>query len=202
MRKFIYTFDYRCPFARNMTELIYYANKFDDKFKVDPIPLCLDQFHVEPDEMNIWDLEDRDKYLVALLSFNVVKEYFPDEMWKFHMEMFLSRHDLGINLRSEEQVLKVLKKVGFNDTDALFVIEEAKSDKVVKSYAESHIELVEKYEVFGVPTIVLADSAVFVRLMERTIKPSQKAVEKLEYIIGMVEGHPDINEIKHTIVPK
>jgi len=55
-----------------------------------------------------------------------------------------------------------------------------------------------RLDVFGVPTFIVADRAVFVRLMARSEGDADVARATVERVLGLITDHPDLNEFKHT----
>jgi hypothetical protein len=58
-----------------------------------------------------------------------------------------------------------------------------------------HTEAVERWRVFGVPTFIEGDEAVFVRLMERG------NVDDLEQVLALLQA-TRLNEFKRTSIPR
>jgi hypothetical protein len=56
------------------------------------------------------------------------------------------------------------------------------------------------HHVFGVPTFVVGDRAVFVRVMTRPGGDASLARSTIDGILDLLEGHPELNEFKHTTV--
>jgi hypothetical protein len=52
--------------------------------------------------------------------------------------------------------------------------------------------------VWGVPTFVRGDAAVFVRLMERPQGDAAFARRSIDRIVTLLDEAPDLNEFKHT----
>jgi len=61
--------------------------------------------------------------------------------------------------------------------------------------ADAHVEAVKRWSVFGVPTFINGDAAVFVRLMDRN------RVDDIERVLELLEW-PSLNEYKHTTIPR
>ena len=64
----------------------------------------------------------------------------------------------------------------------------------VASLAEAHLEAVERWSVFGVPTFITGDAAVFVRLMDR------HRIDDVERVLDLLQWQ-SLNEYKHTKDP-
>ena len=51
---------------------------------------------------------------------------------------------------------------------------------------------------FGVPTFIVDDRAVFVRLMSRPAGDAALALRTMEGVLDLFETMPDLNEFKYT----
>jgi 2-hydroxychromene-2-carboxylate isomerase len=185
------TFDYRCPFAYNGNAAVVRAIQEGALADVDFrfVPFSLDQVHVEEGETPVWerDPDQRGSGVRALLYGIALRERHPEEFLVGHLALFAQRHDHG--KRFEEQVLRdAVASVGL-DPDV--VAEEASSSEALEILANEHTEAVTRWEVFGVPTYIEDDEAVFVRFMERG------RVDDLEQVLGMLQWSR-LNEFKRT----
>jgi hypothetical protein len=166
-RQFAVTFDYRCPFARNAHEALVNGLQEGRDWDVRFWPFSLDQVHVEDGETPVWErgLEEGGVGGVRALLWGIaVRDAFPDHFLDFHMGVFRARHDKGKKIAEEPVLRQVAESVGL-DPDA--VAEEVASGRPLKALEAEHTEAVERYAVFGVPTVIEGDEAVFVRIMER-----------------------------------
>ena len=73
--------------------------------------------------------------------------------------------------------------------------EEAWSGRPLKALATEHTEAVERWAVFGVPTFIEGDEAVFIRFMERG------RTDDLERALDMLQW-TRLNEFKRTRIPR
>ena len=128
----------------------------------------------------------------ALLWGIAVRDAFPDHFLDFHLGVFRARHDEGKKIAEEPVLREVAASVGL-DPDA--VAEEVASGRPLKALEEEHTEAVDRYAVFGVPTIIEGDEAVFVRLMERG------NVDDFAQALDLV-GSTRLNEFKRTKIPR
>ena len=64
-----------------------------------------------------------------------------------------------------------------------------------KQLETSHYEAVNRWSVFGVPTFISGEDAVFVRLMER------HQVGDIERVLDLLDWK-NLNEYKHTTIPR
>jgi hypothetical protein len=193
-QSFAVTFDYRCPFARNAHEAVVSGLRQQRDWDVRFLPFSLDQVHVEEGEPPVWERPplERGTGVLSLQWGIAVRDHFPDNFFDFHVEMFAARHDHALKLGKEEVIRDVAQKVGL-DVDA--VAAEVESGRPLKTLAEEHTEAVKNWNVFGVPTFIDGDSAVFIRFMERNVvEDVDRALELLPWT--------RLNEYKHTSIPR
>ena len=55
---------------------------------------------------------------------------------------------------------------------------------------------------WGVPTFILGDQAVFVRFMDRPQGDADRPSPPIERILDLLEGWTELNEFKHTSIPR
>jgi hypothetical protein len=193
-RQFAVTFDYRCPFARNGHESVVAGVRAGRDWDVTFLPFSLDQVHVEEGEAPVWERDpaERGTGVTALCWGIAVRDEFPDKFLDFHLAVFSARHEQGAKIAKDEVLAEIATSVGL-DADA--VAAEVASGRPLKTLGQSHSEAVKKYAIFGVPTFVVDDNAVFVRLMERG-RP-----DDIDRVLDLLEW-PELNEFKHTSVPR
>lgn len=199
MRRFSVTWDYRCPFARNADEHLAAALADGADWDVTFLPFSLGQVHVPEGGTPVWDDPAKAKDLLALAAGVVVRDQYPDRFLDAHLALFAARHDEGLDLRVPDVVARVLDTAGVpGDT----VVDEAGADHVVKELRRAHEEAVAKWEVFGVPTFVVGDRAVFVRLMSRPQGNAALARRTIEGVLELFDALPDLNEFKYTTLSR
>jgi hypothetical protein len=193
-RQFACTFDYRCPFARNAHEAVVTGLREGRDWDVRFLPFSLDQVHVEEGEPPVWDRPpmERGTGVLALQWGIAVRDGFADSFFDFHVELFAARHDHAQKLGHESVIRDVAAKVGL-DVDA--VATEVASGRPLQTLADEHTEAVKRWDVFGVPTFIEGDTAVFVRFMDRN---------RADDVDRMLELLPwsRLNEYKHTRIPR
>jgi predicted DsbA family dithiol-disulfide isomerase len=194
---FSVTYDYRCPFARNAHEHIVAALQAGAAWDVTFLPFSLTQAHVEEGGTAVWDNPDKAADLLALEASVVVRDRFPDQFLAAHWALFSARHDQAGDLRDEAVVRAALTGAGV-DADAVFA---ALSDGgATKEVRRAHEFAAGDLRVFGVPTFIVGDRAVFVRLMSRPAGDAALAEETIEHVVSLIDGHPALNEFKYTTV--
>jgi predicted DsbA family dithiol-disulfide isomerase len=193
-RQIAVTFDYRCPFARNGHEAVVNALRGGADLDVRFVPFSLDQAHVEEGEPPVWE-RPRGEWgtgTTALLFGIAIRDSFPDRFLDAHVALFAARHDHGKQLGHDDVVREAVASVGL-DPDA--VAEVAFGGGPLKALATEHEEMVQEHAVFGVPTFVEGDEAVFIRFMERG------RVDDLERSLDLLDWSR-LNEFKRTKLPR
>ncbi len=195
-RQFAVTWDYRCPFARNAHEALVNGIRAGRDWDVRFWPFSLDQIHVEEGQTPVWErsLDEPQGMggVRALLWGIAVRDTFPEHFLDFHLAAFRARHDEGKKIAEEAVLRAVAESVGL-DADA--VAEEVASGRPLKALEAEHTEAVERYAVFGVPTIIEGGEAVFVRIMERG------NVDDWAQALDLVAS-TRLNEFKRTKIPR
>lgn len=193
-RQFAVTFDYRCPFARNGHESVIAGLKAGRDWDVTFLPFSLDQVHVEEGEPPVWERDPAEwgTGVTALCWGIAVRDEFPDSFLDFHLAVFRARHEDGAKIAKEEVLAEIATSVGL---DPAAIAAEVASGRPLKQLAQSHTDAVKNHAVFGVPTFIASDQAVFVRLMDRA-NP-----DDVDRVLDLLEWR-DLNEFKHTSVPR
>jgi hypothetical protein len=196
---FAVTWDYLCPFARNGHEHLVTALKagadWDVKFRF----FSLAQAHVAEGGTPVWEEPASHSGVVAGLAGIIVRERQPERFLDAHLALFGARHDQGVDLRDSEQVARTLDAVGL---DGAGIVKEAGAGWAIELAKSEHEEAVQRWEVFGVPTFITGDKAVFVRVMSRPEGDAKLAETTVERILDIVDGFPDLNEYKFTKIPR
>jgi hypothetical protein len=196
---FAVTWDYRCPFARNGHEHILDGLEAGASWDVTYVPFFLNQPHVPEGGTPAWDDPAQQPDLVALAAGVVVRDRFPEQFPAVHRALFAARHDEGGDLRDSSVVRKALARGG---ADAEAVMAEVESGWPAKVVRDEHERVVSELDVFGVPTFIVDDSAVFARLMTRPNGDGLLAVQTIEQVLGLMRDHPELNEFKYTRVSR
>ncbi|HYH48336.1 MAG TPA: DsbA family protein [Acidimicrobiia bacterium] len=194
-RQFAVTWDYRCPFARNAHEAVVAGLREGRDWDVRFWPFSLDQVHVEEGETPVWqrDLDETGVGGVRALLWGIaVRDAFGDKFLDFHVAAFRARHDEGKKIADEAVLREVAAGVGL---DPSAVAEEVASGRPLKALEAEHTEAVDRYAVFGVPTIIDGEEGAFVRMMERG------NVDDFAHALEMMPS-TRLNEFKRTRIPR
>jgi hypothetical protein len=193
--KFAVTWDYRCPFARNGHEHILDGLEAGAPWDVTFVPFFLNQSHVPEGGVPAWEDPAQQSDLLSLAAGVVVRDRFPEHLLKVHRSLFTARHDEGGDLRDRKVVHAALSRAG---ADADAVLAEVESGWPAKVIRDEHEGVVSTLDVFGVPTFIVGDDAVFVRLMNRPKGDADVARSTIDRILGLISEQPELNEFKHT----
>lgn len=200
-RAFALTFDYLCPFARNANEHVIAALQAAADWDVTFTPYSLAQGHVDEGDADIWVREEpyAESGILALAVGLVVRDHHADRFLEVHRGLFAARHDVGADIKDPAVIGRVLTDAGL---DAVDVLDRAQSVGVLKQLQTEHDAGVEDHEVWGVPTFIGADRAVFVRLMDRPDGDAQHATRTIERVLDLVDGFPTLHEFKQSDLPR
>jgi len=197
--RFGLTWEYRCPFARIVADHVITGLEGGADWEVEWVPFSLTQAHVEEGEVDAWDDPTKADTLYAMEAAIVVRDRFPDQFLAVHRGLFDARHAQGLDLRLPDVVHTVLADHG---VDPEQVVAEVRSGWPRVEFRKAHTDVVDSKSVFGVPTFLVGDSAVFVRLMDRPDGDAALAIRTIERTLDTITGWPELNEFKHTTIPR
>lgn len=192
------TFDYRCPFARNVHEHVVAGLEAGAGWDVRFLPFSLSQAKVEDGAPSVWEQPDQDSGILAMQLGVAIRDTQPEVFLPAHRALFGVRHDQAKSLRDEDILRPTLAEVGV-DVDAAFA--EVASGVALKTIAAEHEAGVREHHVWGVPTFITGDQAAFVRLMDRPVDGAA-SIKVVERLVGLLGGWPELNEFKHTSIPR
>ncbi|MGH9226828.1 MAG: DsbA family protein [Acidimicrobiales bacterium] len=196
---FSVTWDYRCPFARNFCEHVLDGLEGGAGWDVRFVPFSLDQVHVDEGDVDAWDNPTVCRSLLAGQVGVAVRDKWPDRFLSVHRALFAGRHDEGGDLRDEAVLRKAVGGAGL-DPDEVFA--EVDAGWPLATFRKEHEAVVADYRVFGVPTVIANESAVFIRVMNRPRGDADLARRTVERALDLVTGWTDLNEFKHTSIPR
>ncbi|HYA44319.1 MAG TPA: DsbA family protein, partial [Acidimicrobiales bacterium] len=186
-KRFSVTWDYLCPFARNAHEHLVTALRAGADWDVRFRFFSLSQVHVGEGQPSVWKDPYQYPGLLAGLAAVVVRERHPEHFLDAHLALFSARFDRGLDLRDPQIVTSELEEVGL---DAKAVLAEIASGWPTEMAQAEHDEAVQRWAVFGVPTFIFGDRAVFVRLMHRPGGGAEIAKSAIGRVLALVEGFP------------
>lgn len=196
---FAVTWDYRCPFARNAHEHLVTALQHGADWDVTFVPFSLDQAHVEDGGTPVFDQPEKFPGLTINLAGIVVRDRYPDQFLQAHLTLFAARHDKAFDVRDPAVVRQALTDANV-DADAVF--KEIDDGWPLETARREHDKVVNDLDVFGVPTFIMGDRAVFVRLLNRPKGDAQEATTSVQRVLDLMAGAPNLNEFKYTRIPR
>jgi len=195
---FAVTWDYRCPFARNGHEHVLDGLEAGAEWEVTFVPYFLNQ-GTGTEGQDTWGDPGHQGDLLALAAGVVVRDRDPEHFVAVHRSLFTARHDEAGDLRDRSVVHAALTRAGV-DADA--VLAEVDSGWPAKVIRQEHERGVEEFDIFGVPTFIVGEDAVFARLMNRPDGNGALARSTIDRVLGLIGGHPELNEFKHTRISR
>ncbi|HEX2024485.1 MAG TPA: DsbA family protein [Acidimicrobiales bacterium] len=199
MREFAVTWAYRCPFARNFSEHVLTGLAAGAPWDVTWVPFSLHQMHVAEGKPDVWEAPEKTPTLLAMQAGVAVRDRFPEAFPAAHASLFAARHDEGLDVREPDVVATALQRAGV-DADA--VMAEIATGVPLETFRKEHERAVADHAVFGVPTVIVGDHATFVRIMNRPHGDADVAVASVERVLDLVTEWPELNELKHTTIPR
>lgn len=196
--QFAVTWDYRCPFARNFHEHLVAGLEHGATWDVRCVAFSLTQNHVEAGDTSVWDEPDKDSGLLALQVGTIVRDEHPDRFPAVHRSLFALRHDEGKLLTEPDLLRAVVDRHGL---DGSAIVDRAVAGEAIPTVRKDHEEAVGQ-GVWGVPTVLTDDAAVFIRLMDRASDDPEASVRSIERAVSLVGCWPELNEFKHVAVPR
>lgn len=198
---FAVTWDYRCPFARNAHEHILAGLAAGADWQVRYLPFSLGQAHVEEGKPSVWEKPDQDTGILALQAGVIVRDEYAAQFPAVHRALFAARHDEALQLNDRDVIQRVL---GEHDVPAQDVFDRIDSGDALKRVQAEHEQFVDSHSVWGVPTFIADDQAVFVRLMDRSRVGDDpaKSIRHVERVVDLLTGWTELNEFKHTSIPR
>ena len=123
----------------------------------------------------------------------------PEQFLAVHHALFEHRHVAAGQLKERAELTPVLTAAGV-DADAVWA--EVDSGRPLATVEKEHTAFVDSHTVWGVPTFIVDDTAVFVRLLRaarrrrrrRRSTPSSGCSTQIDW--------PLLNEFKHTSIPR
>lgn len=196
---FAVSWDYRCPFARNAHEHLVAGLRDGADWDVTFVPFSLNQVHVAEGDPDVWDDETKASALLAMEVGIVARDRHPEKFLDVHEALFKARHDEGRDIREQDVLREILTEQGV-DADAVF--REIEDGWPLEQFRKEHEAAAGDHKVWGVPTFIVGDGSVFVRLMTRPQGDAALATTTIQRVVDLVGGFPELNEFKHTSISR
>jgi hypothetical protein len=197
MTSFDLSFDYRCPFAKNIHLHVISALEAGAQFSVNFVPWTMSQGYKGDNAPDVWDDPAHDSDLLSLAVSVSVRDEQPDLFLRAHEALFRARHERAIRLVTMDEIEGVLSPLGVD-------MERVKSDVASRrphAVIGESFKTFEKVDAFGVPTFVVGGDATFVRYMKPPTGDAQASIKLIESLVTLIATQPELNEFKHTRLP-
>jgi 2-hydroxychromene-2-carboxylate isomerase len=196
-RSFAVTYDYRCPYARIAHDHVIAGLRAGADWDVTFLPFSLGQVHVDEGQPSVWERPDQDSGLLALQASIAVRDTQAERFVDVHHALFEHRHAAAGNLRTRDALAPVLADAG---ADVRAIWQEVETGRPLATIEKEHTGYAESHRVWGVPTFVVDDAAVFVRLLDQPAD-GEDAIRTVERVLDQINWS-SLNEFKHTSVPR
>jgi hypothetical protein len=197
MTSFELSYDYRCPFAKNIHLHVLKALGAGADFEVHFVPWTMSQGYKVEGAPDAWNDPEFDDDLLSLAVSISVRDQQPEFFLAAHEALFRARHEQAIRLVTFDEIDSVLGPLGVDLDQVRRDVASRRPHEVIgKSYEEFST-----YEAFGVPTFVVNGDATFVRYMSAPTDDAQSSVKIIESLVTLMVLQPDLNEFKHTRLP-
>lgn len=193
MQTFDLSFDYRCPFAKNIHLHVIAALRGGADYDVNFVPWSLSQGSRGEGAPDVWNDPTYDSKLISLAAAVSVRDQQNSYFLDAHEALFRARHDRAVRLVTLDEISNVLAPIGIDMAKVAADIASRRPHDVI---AASHKEF-ERFDAFGVPTFVVDDDATFVRYMSEPTEDSAESVRLIDSLLYLM-GQRDLNEFKHT----
>lgn len=194
MSFFELSYDYRCPFAKNIHLHVLSALEAGADFEIDFVPWTMSQGYKHEDAPDVWDDPQHDADLLSLAVSVSVRDRQPDKFLAAHGALFRARHERAIRLVSLEEIDGVLAPLGV-DMD---LVRDDLATRRPHGVIGENFKRFAQVEAFGVPTFVVGNDATFVRYMTPPTGDAQASIDLIQSIVTMIKAQPELNEFKHT----
>lgn len=197
MKSFKLSYDYRCPFAKNIHLHAVSALSAGADLDIEFMPWTMSQNHRAEGAPDVWNDESKDSELLSLAVSTSIRDQQPEHFLAVHEAFFRARHEQGIRLVSWEEIEPIIAALG---VDVEMVKADVASRRPHQVIGETFAEF-NRYEAFGVPTFVVNGDATFVRYMDGPESP-EKSAELLISLVTLMSNQSALNEFKHTRLPR
>ena len=197
MASFKISYDYRCPFAKNLHLHVITALRAGANFAVEFAPWTMSQGYREPGARDVWDDPSKDADHLALAVSVSIRDQQSDRFLDAHEALFRARHEAGLTLKAWRDIESALENCAVDLERVRQDVASRRPHEVIGQYFKDF----ERYEAFGVPTIVVGEDATFVRYMKGPSQDASASVALVTSLISLITSQGDLNEFKHTKVP-
>lgn len=197
MLTFQLSYDYRCPFAKNIHLHVVTALRAGAGFNVEFVPWTMSQGYRPEGAPDVWDDPERDPDHLALAVSISIRDQQLELFLAAHEALFRARHEQGIALKTWGDIERALGAIPVD----LPLVEADLRTRRPHDVLGENFRRFERYEAFGVPTFVVDDDATFVRYMKEPTGDASDSTTLVTSLVTLMSTQRDLNEFKHTTVP-
>ncbi len=148
----------------------------------------------EGPDFRMWEHRDyASRGVRALVAAKAAKNQGEEAFFRFHLAAFEAKHDEGKDIAHGNTLVDTARDAGL---DLVRFEEDMDKEETWQAVGKDHMEARERYDVFGVPTLVFGEGqAVFVKL-ESLPKSKEDWVSLFEFISDMAVKRPYLLELK------
>lgn len=183
-------FDFRCPFSYLFFQYVQRCEKTLKLFNFIPYPLSRSHFE---SQQSYWREDFKVLGLNALLVANYVRQYSLNQYNELLAQLFSLKFKHFLNVDEEGSLVKAMLDLGMEEK----IIKKSQEKTNVDDFKKTVEFYKGTFDVFGVPTLVYHDKAVFVKL-QRAPESETRAETVIRQLISLVKDVPELAEFKHT----
>lgn len=167
----------------------------DGGLSIDWKTFSLDQQNSQegPDFM-MWEHRDYpSRGVPALVAAKAAKNQGEEAFFRFHLAAYKTKHDDGKDIADRSVLVDTARDA---DLDLVRFKEDMDKDETWQALGKDHMEAREKYDVFGVPTLIFENGeGVFVKL-ESLPESKEERISLFAFISDMARKKPYLLELK------
>lgn len=189
-------FDYLCPYA-NRT--VIWLESIKDKVR-NGLLIYWKTFSIEQQnskkgpEYKIWEHPEQPSWgLPALVAAKAALNQGEEAFLRFHLATFSAKHRLGKNIRKTEVLKEIAMESGLDPAQFERDLAEKKTFETV---GKDHTEALEKYNLFGVPTLIFDNKKPVYIKIEAIPDSEKERIALFESIYHMAVNQPYLQEVK------
>lgn len=194
-------YDFVCPYAWTAQRWLFdLQGQLGDELEIDWRYFSIEQVNKAADAPNVWENpnDGSSSTLRAFQGVHAAGKQGADKYKAYQAALYNQRHVNKRNLGTQSILEETATQVGL---DLEKFREDLKSDEVFGIFANDHSEAVEKYGIFGVPTILFENGeSAYLRI--KIGEPPVDPVAFWNEFVGIVRDRPTILEIKRPNKPQ
>ncbi len=187
-------YDYTCPYSYRAACWLRGLEEAGRELELEWKSFSLKEVNRPGGEPSVFDRQRAESVSVLALELAKAAQVAGPEVFeRYHYRVFEVMHGDGRRLEAND-LLSIGRDAGL-DTGRFEA--ERREGVWLRRVAEDHREGVERWKVFGTPTLVLdGEAAVYLKFTQASASPSA-AAEVYDALLCLARCHPELVEIKH-----